>query len=212
MAQWYRFANSIVWERIIGNLCNGYVASRGWFKITGFSSFMKFLWKKTYSLLLPLFTWTLLVGKYFFAQNFEIITIDDILNAMVHPGLWFLQVLFEIQLLFGLFCLLSYYLNKKDNLYISLILGGLIFMLPIIGYLWIDRGHFTTLVLFSFFFFIGSFISKYPVLQKFVISKYVFALSLILFLVLAAHWSIFGNTMDDLLKVVISIAAFVVLS
>jgi len=192
-------------------ILSGYVASRGWDKIVNRLSFINFLWKKIYTLVLPLLTWTLFVGKYFFAQHFEVISIDDILNAFLHPGLWFLQILFEIQILFGFFCLLNHYLNKMGRLYISIILAGLIFILPVIGYLLIDKPHFMTLILFTLFFFMGSFISRYSNIEKFIMNKYVFASSLILFLVLAAHWSIHGNTIDDLLKVIISTVAFIAL-
>jgi fucose 4-O-acetylase-like acetyltransferase len=192
-------------------ILSGYIASRGWDKIVNASSFINFLWKKVYTLVLPLLTWTLLVGKYFFAQHFEAISKDDVLNALLHPGLWFLQILFEIQILFGVFCLLSHYLNKHRRLYISIMLAAFIFIIPIMGFLLIDKPHFMTLILFTGFFFMGSFISKYSQIEKLIKNKYVFALSLILFLVLVPHWSIQGNTIDVLLKVGISTLAFIVL-
>ena len=49
-------------------ILSGYVATSGGSKIVNLSSFLNFLWKKVYTLVLPLLTWTLLVNKYFFAQ------------------------------------------------------------------------------------------------------------------------------------------------
>lgn len=192
-------------------ILSGYVASQVWNEIVNLSSYLSFLWKKGYTLILPLLTWTLLVEKFFFTSNFEFFNLDDVFNALLHPGLWFLQMLFQIQVLFGLFCLLNHYFNKKSLIYIDVIIAILVFIIPVNGYLFINESHFMSLVLYMFFFFTGSFTSKCHYLEKIIMKERVYTLSLVLFLLLTAHWSINGNKIDDLLKVIISILVFIVL-
>ena len=192
-------------------ILSGYIASLGWDKIVSLTSLINFVCKKSYTLLLPLLTWTLIVNKYFFAPHFEAITTADLLKTVVLPDLWFLQILFEIQFLFGLFCFLSHYWNKNGGLFVSIIFFGIVFLLLVAGYLLIDTVHFSTLILYTSFFFLGSFISKYAVLERFIMKTNVFAIALVLFLVLATHWSMQGNTIDDILKVMLSAGAFIVL-
>jgi fucose 4-O-acetylase-like acetyltransferase len=192
-------------------ILSGYVASSSLKNIANISSLMNFYLKKVYVLVLPLLTWSLLVNKYFFSKNFQFISLDDVLNTLLHPGLWFLQVLFEIYILFGIFSLLVHYLNKKGSIYLDIILVSLILALLVIGSLMIDKTHFMTLTLFTAFFFLGSFISRYSFIEKFIMNKYIYALSLLLFLLSSTHWMINGNSFDDLLKVVDSTTAFIVL-
>jgi fucose 4-O-acetylase-like acetyltransferase len=190
-------------------ILSGYVASLGSSKILNMSSLGSFMLKKVYTLIIPLFTWELIVNKFFFNSSFELISVNDLLNVFLHPGLWFLQILFEIQILFSLYCLLSSYFNKMNKFYISILLFLLVYTLPVCGYVFIDHKHFMTLILFVTFFFVGSFVSKYPYLQGIIMNKYVFSSSFILFLVIVSHWSIDGDFVDDILKVVISIVAFI---
>ncbi|WP_281336394.1 acyltransferase family protein [Flavobacterium eburneipallidum] len=192
-------------------ILSGYVASRGVNRIINLGTLKNFLWKKIYTLIVPLLTWTLFVEKFFFAEQFEYISTDDVVNALLHPGLWFLQTIFEIQILFGIFSLCCHFLNKNGSLYMSIVIAGSVFIFPLLGFLLIDKPHFLTLILFTGFFFIGSFISKYSHIEKFIMNQSVFTMALILFLVLVGHWSIQGNTIDVILKVFISIIAFITL-
>ncbi|WP_165813802.1 acyltransferase family protein [Terrimonas sp.] len=192
-------------------ILSGYVATFGRDRITGLSSFFKSIWRKAYTLLLPLFAWSLIARKYFFASDFQIIGVSDIFNTILNPDLWFLKVLFEIHVLFAIFCLLNYYLSRKGNIYIDLLTFFVILLLPIAGYFWIDTIFFQSLLLYILFFFFGSFLSRYQFLENFLLNNYVYALSLFVFLVFSAHWKFAGNLFDDVLKVVLSIAAFTVL-
>ena len=146
-------------------------------RITGLLSFFKSVWRKAYTLLLPLFAWSLVVRKYFFASDFQIVSVSDVFNTILNPDLWFLKFLFEIHVLFAIFCLLSYYLTRKENIYKDILIFLVILSLPIAGYFWIDRPSFQSLLLFSLFFFFGSFISRYQFLEKFLSHNYIYACS-----------------------------------
>ena len=192
-------------------IISGYVAGLGRNRISSPKLLLSYLYKKSYTLLLPLLTWSIVVQGYFFSQNIPLISWMNIVNAFIHPGLWFLQVLFEIHVLFGLFCLLENYFNKKCRIWINLFLTLLLLFIPVMGIFWIDKGHFSSVVLFSFFFFFGSFIPRYDYIEKILMNKIVFTIAIVSFITLSSHWQIGRSTLDVILKVVVSFFAFITL-
>lgn len=134
-------------------ILSGYVAAKSGSKVVNLSSLGTFLSKKTLTLILPLLSWTLISNKYFFTENFYSIQLKDIYSVLLHPGLWFLQILFEIQVVFGIFLLLSNYINKNKRLLPDFTLISFLFIIPVTGYLCIDKSHFATVALFSLFFY-----------------------------------------------------------
>ena len=65
--------------------------------------------------------------------------------------------------------------------------------------------------LYTFFFYFGVFVSKYPKVNSLFYSKLAFMASIIIFSVLACHWkSNEGFGMNDALKMIIATCSFVV--
>lgn len=188
---------------------SGYIGYKT-IKITNFKSFRIHLSNKTISLLIPLFIWSILVNKFFFSQDWESITINDIINTIKHPGLWFLKTLFEIFFFYGIFVWISSIKNKSNNLIKDLIILIFITLLTI-GYSLISENKiFSSLFLYTLFFYMAVFISKYSIFEKIVMNKWVFASSFILFITLIGHWKIGGTIYDDILKIIISTFSFII--
>lgn len=82
-------------------------------------------------------------------------------------------------------------------------------LIIITGIFFIDKAHFTSLALFSFSFYVGVFIAKYEGIEKLVLSRIIFLLSTVAFLIFLCHWQTAGTSIDDLLKVIISVTAFI---
>jgi fucose 4-O-acetylase-like acetyltransferase len=187
---------------------SGYIGFKT-IKIIDRNSYVRHVRSKGISLLIPLFTWSILVNKFFLRQEWYIITMDDISGTIVHPGLWFLKVLFEILFLYGFFVWLSTAINKQVNFFIDLIIFSLILFLTLCYNYLIGDTLLSSLFLYSLFFYVAVFISKYAFLEKIVMSDWIFTLSFVLFFILCGQWKIDGTTYDDLLKIVISCFSFV---
>lgn len=108
--------------------------------MNSFRSFISFVLKKAYRLLLPFIMMGILVlvGKYgvstfLHVENYrEIALYDSISNLFISPmesnvrSLWFIYVLFEFYIVFPL--LMTF---VKDRLYLLLLLGLILFFLPV---------------------------------------------------------------------------------
>lgn len=190
-------------------LISGYIGYKT-VKITDFNSLKKHLKNKAISLLIPLFSWSILVDKFFFSQEWNPITPNDITNTITTPNLWFLKTLFEIFFFYGFFVWISSLINKNKKFFKDILILSLILALTI-GYSFISENKvFSSLFLFTLFFYMAVLISKYSALEKFVMNEWVFATSTIFFIILCAHWKIGGTIYDDILKLVISTFSFIV--
>lgn len=54
----------------------------------------KYLWHKTLQLMLPFLVWGLVVNRYFFTTDWNIITFTDVMDEWKRPHLWFLLTLY----------------------------------------------------------------------------------------------------------------------
>jgi fucose 4-O-acetylase-like acetyltransferase len=190
-------------------IISGYIGFKT-VNIHSVKSYGSFLKKKFISLVIPLLFWSLIVSKFFFAESWYVISIDDLTDTLLHPGLWFLQYLFIILAFYGLFHWISFTCNKRQGFIPDLILLLIFILLFCAGIFFINKNLFTLLLYPSFFFF-GVFVSKYKNIESLIMKTPVFECCLLLFMVLVCHWTFAGDMLDDLYKVIISISFFIVI-
>lgn len=180
-------------------------------KVYDLKSFGKHILKKFISLCIPLFSWSFLVNGLFFKQHWKILPLDTIISTVLNPGLWFLKVLFEIFVFYGLFAWLSSYFNKKKKCWMDILLFFLILVLTS-GFCLFENGKiFSSLLLYTLFFYMAVFVSKYLFLEKGMKNNWIFAFSVLAFFILCGHWGMNDGLMiDDLLKIIISVFSFIV--
>jgi fucose 4-O-acetylase-like acetyltransferase len=178
--------------------------------VDSFKSYNLFLKKKFTTILLPFLFWTLIVRRYFFIQEWTILSMNDFINAVLSwNGLWFLKSLFEILVIYGLFHWISTKFNVKKNFFMDIIILLLPVLIIGLGIIFIDKSSFISLLLYTFFFYFGVFISKYNWIEKFIMNSYVFECCLCLFMIIVCHWVYGGNVYDDLYKIIISVSIFI---
>ncbi len=191
-------------------MISGYIGSKV-SKVSSLQGYGLFLLKKAKVLLIPYFFWRLVINKYFLTAEWsQVVSIDAIGDAIIHPRLlWFLPMLFEIFIFFGAFLLVSSWVMKRANIVRDLILVVSIILMIISGIFLIDKSHFTSLSLFAFSFFTGVMVSRHKMIENLMLSRWVFLLFLVSFLVFACHWKAGGDYGDDIYKVIISVSAFI---
>ena len=176
--------------------------------ITNTKQYILFLKKKFIALIIPLFTWSLIVNKFFLKEEWNTLNWSDIHNILISPGLWFLQVLFVILCFYGIFNWIS------SNTKINPIINFLISIIPIIllSFLMVYFNLMEiNLIMFSCAFYLGAILSLYPYIEKLCTRTTIYAIAIITFIILSTHWTFNGNYIDDILKITISTAAFIVL-
>ena len=188
---------------------SGYIGFKT-IRIFDFKSYRQHLWKKFISLLIPLFTWSLLVNQLFFSQHWNLITINNITMTILNPGLWFLKTLFEIFFFYGFFAWISSIKNRNNQFWLDLLIFLLILILTTCYNILCGNGIFSSLLLYTLFFYLAVFISKYSIIEKIVMNQWGFASSFFLFIILTGHWNINGTKYDDILKIIISSLSFII--
>ncbi|WP_372755664.1 acyltransferase family protein [Labilibaculum sp.] len=189
-------------------MISGYIANKVT-NIHNFRSYGNFILKKFRTLLVPLFVWSLIINKFFFSAHWSFITLDDIKNVILNPGLWFLKTLFEIFLVYGLFQLVSMRIDKQNKLFLDIFLLVIILSILFGGYLLVNNSYFGSLLLYTISFYTGVFISKYAWIEKLVMNKWVFTICTSGFMIFGCHWVFGGNMIDDLYKIIISVMSFI---
>jgi hypothetical protein len=190
-------------------IISGYIGFKT-INIHSVKSYGSFLKKKFISLVIPLLFWSLVVSKYFFVESWSVISINDLINILLHPGLWFLQYLFIIHAFYGLFHWISFICNKRQQLIPDLIILLLFFLLFCVGIFFVNKKLFT-LLLYPSFFFLGVFVSKYKSIENLIMKTPVFECCLLLFMVLVCQWTFAGGLLDDIYKIIISTSFFIVI-
>lgn len=174
-----------------------------------------FVWKKTRALLLPLFSWGIMLVIFNNSINFELYKkiYLSILSQIIHPQLWFLHTLFLLMVFSLLFYWISFYLNKK-----MLILRDLIIYLVLIASIVVTFKLFfnilpASFVLYSIFFMFGVFLVKYTKLLKLLENSIVSNIALIVFIVLVGNYNFNESNLIIMkgLKIIISFTAIIVL-
>lgn len=122
-------------------------------KICSWQKYVLFLKKKTMAIALPFLVWTLFVGNYILRDHWRVVSLDQMLQSLLHPGLWFLKSLFFILIVFGLFDLIQNKINAKGTI-IRLLSSCFVSLVLLVAFysLGIEQQN---IFMYSFFFFGG---------------------------------------------------------
>lgn len=109
----YYYLNDFIYHKLIGisNMAvfffiSGYILEKTT-EIKNIKEYISFAWKKTIQLMLPFLIWGIIVKKYFFTENWEPITIGNMIEEFIHPHLWFLLTLYGYVLILPIFQLFN---------------------------------------------------------------------------------------------------------
>lgn len=184
---------------------SGYITQR-LTTICTLNEYLGFIKKKFISLIIPLLVWSLIVNHFFFVEQWEVVTWQNILDCIASPGLWFLKMLFIILCFYGIFNWLTNVLKIKGifKIIISLIPIALFTFASV--YIKLEG---INLIMFSYAFYLGVVISKYSNIEKLCSNDLWVAVIACVFMMLSTQWNFGGDYMDDLYKVIISTCAFI---
>ena len=179
--------------------------------VVSLKTYGKFLKKKFIGLMLPFLFWSMIAEKYFLQSEWHIPALSDISEAiLVWNRLWFLKTLFLILVIYGLtHWMAKSFVRQKlsfvmDILFFLLVASGLS-----VGILAIDTHFFSSLLLYTAFFYAGMFIAKYNRIEQLTMHQYTFAGSVILLLIWVGHWNLEGVVIDKIYKCIISPMAYI---
>lgn len=172
--------------------------------------FIKYNQKKIISLIIPFLIWGIIIDNYFFSEKFQLISTKEIISYIKYPGnTWFLQKLFEIYCIYSISKTLTAKIQSPLFNGFTLLVTSL--SINILLYFIIDRTHYLSVLLFNLFFYFGYFSFKFNFIQKYINKEFIFSICIIIFSLLVVHWSYDSNMIDKLLKIIISITAFIIL-
>lgn len=174
-----------------------------------FENYFGFIKKKAVSLLLPFFSWQLIVAKLFFIKKIEMNVLEDFLSMIKYTsGLWFLWFLFLLIVLYSVFLFLSGQVIKKTNFIADTLISiFLLFSLSILKYFHAVE-YIDSLIMYFIFFFTGVFISKFSFFRKVILNERIFFLAFLLLLVFCGQYNFtIKSTWNLALKFLISFSA-----
>ncbi|PWJ60383.1 fucose 4-O-acetylase-like acetyltransferase [Dyadobacter jejuensis] len=170
---------------------SGYVAHLT-VKPSIFGSFGVFIFNKGRGLLLPFFSWALLVNGYFFTRGLEFNVKVRLSELLYDPrtGLWFIWYLFFLYIFFSAFLYLSNRLNQRKNFWwdvlIVIFVGGGVLTLKIFRV----TVYMDAFIQYFAYFFIGVFVCKYNKLKNVLLNVDFFSAALFSFLITVGYYSI----------------------
>lgn len=167
-------------------------------KYDGFMNLVESLKKKALQLLVPFFFCGL---TYTFYMNRSLISLIYLKNGGAHNGYWFVLVLFELFIVYSLSQLLIYKLpsclKKLDGLFVFFIVSFFLKGIDILGIIPRDTIgvvlSYPRLSSYFMFYCLGFVFMNNETIRKLVLSKIVFAVSLIAFFVLFVSLEEFSN-------------------
>lgn len=177
-----------------------------------FENYPFFLRKKVIVLLVPFFSWQLIVLPFFFVRSVKVDIYQSLILLIKNPssGLWFLWFLFFLVFIYSIFLFFSDKLKVRYGFLKDVILCfTLLVMLFSIRHFELIN-YIDSFILYFIFFFIGVFTGKYNFIKKFILNKNVFSISLLFFILLSGQYEFANQSIQNLiLKLVISLSAII---
>lgn len=185
---------------------SGYIAQKTT-KPAIFQSYFTFFRKKAITLLIPFFAWPLLILPFLFGNRIESNPLHQLTGLVEHPdsGLWYLWFLFFLYILYSLFLLMTTRFAQKNNILIDVTAFILVGAVAAVAGYFLKADYLHSFLLYYLFFFMGVFISKYPVVRTFLLNNVVFSVALVAFIVLGKLYNM--NDEGQLNKVIKIVAA-----
>ena len=179
-------------------------------RINNLKQYGTFMKKKIISILIPYFVWLWLAGRYFFAEQWTPLTFHDVWHSIVGwTGLWFLKTLFIILVSYGLFNLTLSKFKKINFLPLLVAFIPVVIITTIIVILKVEGAN---LFMYTYSFYLGVLITLLPKVDEWCMKDVPYTICFVIFMVLVTHWP-FDNrdSMDDVIKIIVSTCSFVLL-
>lgn len=174
-------------------------------KIKIFEKYGHFLAKKARTLLIPFFSWPLLVDALFFRKASEFDFIGQTQQLLNDPrtGLWFLWYLFFLTIIYSLFVGISARLNAKDIFFYDLLLCFTI-LIFVVSLRMTSITYIDSFLQYYLYFFLGVFFSKYIWIQRIVENNNISSVLVIAFLLTIGFYS-FVDAHNDPVNMIIKL-------
>lgn len=188
---------------------SGFIAQKVYKPMREAKSVLLFIKKKAIALLVPLFVWDLVVFKLFLSNKWNMPSVEDFINEITNPRLWFLQTLFLIFVCYGIYLYLCEKWNKNQSIVKDLAMIALVFMFY--GFYYMLNFKYGSVFLYSMYFYMGVMISKYQSLEKMAFNPILLVISFFVFCMLVGHWDIHSDSyVADVIKNIIDPCAFII--
>lgn len=190
---------------------SGYVAFKTMY-INKFSELFIFIKNRALRLLIPYFTWSIIVNNFFFVRKSNFNIISAVISAVtVWNQYWFLFVLFILLVIYSIFFVIS----QKINTHVSIFVEILILLISILFILLVRCFHIPTPVidinsylLYFLYFFLGHFIAKFSILSNVFLDKRIFSFFALVFILFSGRYDFNDlGILNKIIKTVVSISA-----
>ena len=192
---------------------SGYLLELTQFKYMQMGIF-KFIRRKTVSLLLPYTIWTVLVPWLFSIFDMEVLRNSLVsVTGINGGGMWFLPVLFGLNLMYAFIWFLRERIFKQKDGFIKdvmLVFAAVILLLVLIVIT--KYPYLTNMLSYAIPFFFGVFTNKYSFIEKIVKTKWICVLAIGLYIVLFPTFDFYNTSMMTQVKrIVLSVFIIIVL-
>lgn len=187
---------------------SGYVAIKCLkIELVKFDEIINFIKNKARALILPYFTWGILMPIFFFSYDFHFDLLPRLEELIVqYAGLWFLPTLFLLSLLFLIYRIIG---KKVLNFKGGKLLVIFTLFIVVVGLYYIYPIQVLRSVISYFpFYFLGVIVVDYKTVEKIYCNKIAFSLFAIAFLVITVHFNYSEAGLNSkFIKIISSLAA-----
>lgn len=192
---------------------SGYMieATKSKYAQTGILYFIK---RKAVSLLVPYFSWTVLVPWIYNRCSFEVLKNQLVSVTGLHgSGIWFLPVLFGLTLMYAFIWLLQKsVLHQKDSFAKDVVLLVISVMLLVMLVFITKHPYLVNMMSYAIPFFFGVFVAKYNFVKKIIGSRSIIVAAIGLYFVLFPFFDFYDTSvMTQVKRIILSIFAIIVL-
>lgn len=173
-----------------------------------------FINRKAISLLIPYFSWTVLVPWIYNKCSVEVLRNQLVSVTGIHGGgIWFLPVLFGLTLMYAFMWLLQKrVLKQKDSFAKEVVLLVISVMLLVILVFITKYPYLTNMMSYAIPFFFGVFVAKYNFVRKIMCSRIIIIMAIGLYFICFPFFDFYNTSMMTQVKrIILSIFAIIVL-
>ena len=192
---------------------SGYIIelTKNKYERTGILQFVK---RKVISLLVPYFSWTVLVPWICSKCSYEVLKNQLVSVLGLHgDGIWFLPVLFGLTLMYAFIWQLQKIVLKKIECFVKdvLLLVASVMLLVILVFI-TKHPYLVNMMSYSIPFFFGVFVAKYKFFKTLICSKVIISLALGLYFICIPFFDFYDTgVMTQVKRIILSIFAIIVL-
>lgn len=192
---------------------SGYIIelTKSKYEETGIQHFIK---RKAISLLVPYFSWTVLVPWIYNKCSFEVLKNQLASVTGLHgSGIWFLPVLFGLTLMYAFMWLLQRSVLKQNDSFVKDVVLLMISVLLLVILVFITKyPYLINMMSYAIPFFFGVFVAKYNFVRKIICSRIIIIMAIGLYFICFPFFDFYNTSMMTQVKrIILSIFAIIVL-